>query len=116
MVDVLRFTVAALACLVAGSTAVIAFRYIAAAYRLGRAPGRILARHVAEVSAGTCGLVLGYAMAVYQQLGGWVPLGVVGRLWLYLVSMILLLVGVIEVGNHRRREDRQSGRHHREQP
>jgi hypothetical protein len=102
--DLLRVVVAALACLVAGATAVTAVRYIAASIRNRRAPGAILARHVAEVSIGTFGLVTGYALAVYAQLGGYELVDADGRLWIYLVSMLMLLIGVVEVGNYRRQQ------------
>jgi len=101
--DVLRVAVAILAVFVAGSTATITARYLRASWRLGRSPGRILARHVAEVAAGTTGLVTGYALAVLDQLNTTVTLvGPTGRLWIYLVSMVLLLVGVVEVGTYQR--------------
>lgn len=100
--DVLRLTVGTLAMLVAGASIVTAVRYIRSAWRLGRTPGRILARHVAEVSLGTTGLVIGYAAAVVEQLGREVTLTAELRLWLYLVSMLLLLIGVVEVGYYQR--------------
>lgn len=100
--DVLRLVVAILAVFVAGCTATITVRYLRASWRLGRSPGRILARHVAEVAAGTTGLVSGYAAAVAEQLGRDVWFDADIRLWLYLVSMTLLLAGVVEVGTYQR--------------
>lgn len=102
MTDILRLIVAILALFVAGSSAVTAVRYIWSAWKLGRAPGRILARHVAEVSAGTTGLVVGYASAIGEQLGARVSIPADARLWIYLVSMVLLLIGLVEVGTYQR--------------
>ena len=100
--DVLRYAIAVLAMLVVGAALTIAVRYLRAAWWLGRAPGRILARHVGEVALGTSGLALGYAAAVVEQLGYAVTLTAVPRLWLYLVSMALLLIGMLEVGAYQR--------------
>lgn len=95
--DVLRLLVAVLAVTVAGAALVTAARYGWAAIRLGRTPGRILARHVAEVALGTTGLVIGYAAAIGGDLGGQVLIPPLARQWMYLVSMLLLLVGLVEV-------------------
>lgn len=104
--EVLRLTVVILAALVVGSALMTAGRYLRAAIRLGHCPGRILARHVVEVALGTAGLAGGYAWAVYEGLA----LNLVGppavRLWLYVASMVLLLVGVLEIGRHQRNRTR----------
>lgn len=105
--DVLRGAVAVLAMLVVGSALVLAGRYLLAAYRLGRAPGRILARHVVEVALGTSGLALGYGIAVAVPLGGIELISATGRLWLYLVSMLLLLTGIAEVSSYQRTRARR---------
>lgn len=115
----LRWVVATLACLTAGGTLAVMVRYLVATWRNNRkAPGRILARHVVEVSAGTSGLVIGYAIAIYSQLGGPEILPPGGRLLLYMFAMILLLAGVFDVGRYQRkrfqsaRSEPGTGRHH----
>lgn len=116
-ITALRWVVITLAMLTAGGALTVMVRYLVAAWRNGRkTPGRILARHVVEVSAGTSGLVIGYAIAIYAQLGGPELLGPGARLTVYLASMLLLLVGVFEVGHYQRKRshsDAGTGRHHR---
>lgn len=106
----LRSVIGFLALFTAGSVFVVMVRYLRATWRNGRtAPGRILARHVVEVSAGTELLVIGFAWAMRAQLYGTrIPaeLGVTIRLWFYLVGMTLLLVGVIDIGRYQRRSGR----------
>lgn len=112
--DVLRTVVAGLAALTAGSTLFVLLLYLRQTWRLGRRPGAILARHVAEVSAGATCLIIGNGVAIYESIGAttgpppW-------RLTLYLVGMLLLLSGVIEVGrlqrDRRRRAREPAGRH-----
>lgn len=102
----LRVLIGSLALFTAGAVTVLAARYLQATWRNGRtAPGRILARHVVEVSAGTDLLVLGFAWAMRVQLyGTTIPpeLGVTIRLWFYLVGMVLLLAGVLDIGRYQR--------------
>jgi hypothetical protein len=103
----LRSLIGALALFTAGATTVLAARYLRATWRNGRrAPGRILARHVTEVAAGTDLLVIGFAWAMRAQLYGTridPSLGTTIRLWMYLVGMVLLLAGVLDVGRYQRR-------------
>lgn len=101
-IDVLRLTVGTLAVFVAGSSLVTAVRYFRASIRLGRSPGRILARHVGEVALGVTGLSVGYASAIGDQLGAEVSIPADARLWIYLVSMVLLLIGLVEIGTYQR--------------
>lgn len=105
--EVLRFAVVVLAMLVVGSTLVIAARYTRSALRLGRSPGRILAQHVALVAFGTSGLAGGYAWGVYEGLARETSGPPAVRLWLYLLSMLVLLIGVVEVGRYQRVRARQ---------
>jgi hypothetical protein len=109
---VLRITIGALALFTAGAVTVIAARYLVATWRNDRtAPGRILARHVAEVSLGTDLLVIGFAWAMRAQLyGSRIPaeVGITIRLWMYLVGMTLLLAGVLDIGRYQRRVRRYS--------
>ena len=111
---VLRLAIAVLAMLVVGSALVLAARYLLAAWRLGKAPGRILARHVVEVATGASGLALGYGTAVVVPLGGFELIPTTGRLWLYLVSMILLLTGIAEVSAYQRARARSYPRRQRQ--
>jgi hypothetical protein len=103
----LRSLIGFLALFVAGLVTVLAVRYLRAAWRNGRtAPGRILARHVAEVSLGTDLLVLGFAWAMRAQLYGTQidpALGTTIRLWMYLGGMALLAAGVLDMGRYQRR-------------
>lgn len=110
--DLLRVVIGGLALFTAGSVLVVMVRYLRATWRNNRtAPGRILARHVVEVAAGTELLVLGFAWAMRTQLYGTrldPELGVTIRLWFYLIGMSLLLVGVLDIGRYqRRRRDQQ---------
>lgn len=98
--DALRLAVIVLAVILVGSALSIAARYGWAALRLGRAPGRILARHVAEVALGVSGLAGGFAIALYDHLSGTTLLSPTGRLVVYLVSMLLLVIGVAEVARY----------------
>lgn len=100
LVDVLRLAVIVLAVALVGSALSIAARYLLASWRLGRSPGRILARHVAEVALGVSGLAGGFAIALYDQLSGTAILSPTERLVIYLLSMILLIVGVVEVARY----------------
>lgn len=111
MSGTLSLAVVVLAVSVAGSSTVIAVRYALAALRYGQSPSRILARHVAEVALGTAGLVSGYAWGVYEALarGADGPPNV--RLWIYLVSMALLLIGVVEVSAYQQRRIRLAPEH-----
>lgn len=103
----LRSVIGFLALFTAGSVFVVMVRYLWATWRNNRtAPGRILARHVAEVSAGTELLVIGFAWAMRVSLYGTQinpELGTTIRLWFYLIGMTLLLVGVIDVGRYQRK-------------
>lgn len=101
-IDVLRLAVGTLAVFVAGSSLVTAVRYLRASIRLGRTPGRILARHVGEVALGVMGLSVGYASAIGDQLGAEVTIRADARLWIYLASMVLLLIGLVEIGAYQR--------------
>lgn len=117
--DLLRIVIPALACVVAGATVVVFARYTRQWWR-APAAGRATPRHVAEVSLGALGLVVGNGYAIYATVGepGGPPLS---RLLLYLVSLLLLLVGVVDVGYlHRRHpraadhtQDSAEGRHRR---
>lgn len=102
----LRSAIGFLALFTAGSVFVIMVRYLLATWRNDRtAPGRILARHVVEVSLGTELLVIGFAWAMRVQLYGTrmdPQLGTTIRLWFYLVGMTLLLVGVLDIGRYQR--------------
>lgn len=108
----LRYTIGMLAALTAGSVAVVLLRYLRATWRNNRrAPGRLLARHVTEVAAGTELLVLGFAWAMYAQLYRGDPAwGVDVRLWMYLAGMVLLLLGLLDLGAYQRRVKRITGR------
>lgn len=112
MIDTLRWIVSGLAVLTTGAALTVAAPYLVATWRNGRqAPGRILARHVVEVSVGTAGLAAGQGIASYSLLGGVELIPVTARLILFVVSLLLLLVGVLEVGAHqRRRADRAADR------
>lgn len=104
---VLRSTIGFLALFTAGSVTVLAARYLRATWRNDRtAPGRILARHVTEVSIGTDLLVIGFAWAMRVSLYGTQidpQVGTTIRLWFYLVGMTLLLAGVLDIGRYQRR-------------
>lgn len=115
--DLLRLVVVALALFTGGAiVAVLAF-YLRQTWRRGRAPGAILARHVCEVSTGALFLIVGNGIAIYTQLGGPELIPRTGRLWLYLVGMLLLLSGVIEVGRLQRlRRAREPAGRHRPRP
>lgn len=103
----LRSVIGFLALFTAGSVFTVMVRYMLATWRNGRtAPGRLLARHVAEVSGGTELIVLGFAWSMRVQLYGTQinpELGTTIRLWFYLIGMTLLLVGVIDVGRYQRK-------------
>ncbi|WP_295819219.1 hypothetical protein [uncultured Deinococcus sp.] len=105
MIDnLLRYVVPSLAAVVSGALIVVLVTYARATVQLGRAPGALLLRHVVEVSAGTLGLVATAGAGVYDSIPGvdlaWPDLNT--RLWLYLISMVLLLAAMVEVGNLQR--------------
>jgi hypothetical protein len=103
----LRSAIGFLALFTAGAVTVIAGRYLRATWKNNRkAPGRILARHVTQVSIGVDLLVIGFAWAMRVQLYGTQidpQLGTTIRLWFYLVGMVLLLAGVLDIGRYQRR-------------
>lgn len=101
--DLVRYTVAGLSCTVSGAVLVVFARYAIATARAGKAPGRLLLRHVALVTAGTLGLVATLGYRLYQTAG---VAPVSGTVWIYLASMLALLVGMLDVGAHLRRHDR----------
>lgn len=104
---VLRSTIGLTALFVAGLVTVTAARYLWAAWRnKGTAPGRILARHVAELALGNDLLVIGFAWAMRAQLYGTrinPELGITIRLWFYLIGMVLIAGGMLDVGRYQRK-------------
>lgn len=95
MADLIRLLVSGLACVAIGSIAVVFARYLRAWKRAPR-KGGALPRHVAGVSLGALGLVVGYGWIAYQRTGRETTLH-----WttiLLLVSLIVLAVAVIDVG------------------
>jgi hypothetical protein len=104
--DLLRLIAAGLAALVSGAVLMVLVRYLYAARRRS-GPGRILARHVAEVSVGTFGQTTATAWALYDGLDKIVTqAATTARVVMWTVGMLLLLIGVIEVGAYQRKRTR----------
>ncbi|MER7433113.1 hypothetical protein ABT341_00135 [Pseudonocardia alni] len=87
-------------------------RYAVATVRAGKAPGRLLLRHVALVTLGVLGLVATLGYRLYQTAGT-SPTSF--AVWIYAGSMVALLVGMLDAGAHTRRRDRSTaaGKHHK---
>ena len=93
--DVFRLLVAGFGCIAIGSIAVVLVNYARAWARAPRR-GRALPRHVAEVSLGALGLIVGYGWIVYQRVGRETTLH-----WtsiLFLAALLVLVIGVVDVG------------------
>jgi hypothetical protein len=104
--DLVRYIVAGLSCTVSGAVLVVFARYAIATVRAGKAPGRLLLRHVTLVTLGTLGLVATLGYRLYQTAG---TTPVSSAVWIYLASMLTLLAAMIDVGAHLRRHDRPPG-------
>ena len=119
--DMLRLFGAGLAMFTSGATLVVLVRYLISAWRMGRSPSRIRARHVTEVAGGTFQQTLATGWALYDTIDKTVhPTASITRVVLWTIGMLLLMVGVIEVGVFQRRRDEpepEHGRHElREDP